>query len=56
MLSVKQSGIKYHFFMTQPGFEPQSPGPLANTLFIKPLDYVQTLFPLKILDNYIKKI
>ena len=36
MLSVKQGGIKYHFFlvfcMTWPGIEPQPPEPLANTL------------------------
>ena len=36
MLSVKQGGIKYHFFcvfgMTRPGTEPWSPGPLVNTL------------------------
>ena len=37
MPSVKQEGIKYHFWvfgMTQPGIEPRSPGPLANTLTI----------------------
>ena len=35
MLSVKQGGsrtIFWVFGMTQPGIEPQSPGPLANTL------------------------
>ena len=35
MLSVKQGGIKYHFWvfgMTRPGIEPRSPGPLSNTL------------------------
>ena len=40
MLSVKQGGIKYHFLvfgMTQPGIEPRSPGPLANTLTIMPI-------------------
>ena len=34
MLSVKQADIKYHFkvfSMTQPGIEPRSPRPLANT-------------------------
>ena len=34
MLSVKQEGIKYHFWvfgMTQPGTEPWSPGPLVST-------------------------
>ena len=34
MLSVKQDSIKYH--MTQLGIEPWSPGPLANTLLIRP--------------------
>ena len=33
MLHVKQDGIKY-YFMIQPGIEPQSPRPLANTLTI----------------------
>ena len=36
MLSVKQSGIKYHFWVfgkTRPGIELWSPGPLVNTLF-----------------------
>ena len=40
MLSVKPGGIKYHFWvfgMTQPGIEPRSPRPLANTLRIKPI-------------------
>ena len=40
MLSVKQGGIKYHiwvFGMTRPGIEPRSPGPLANTLLIRPM-------------------
>ena len=41
MLSVKQGGIKYHFLkifgMTRPGIEPWSPGPLANTLLIRPM-------------------
>ena len=36
MLSVKQGGIKFHFFkvfgMTRPGIEPRSPGPLANPI------------------------
>ena len=39
MLSVKQGGIKYYFFlvfgMTRSGIEPQSSGPLANTLLIR---------------------
>ena len=38
MLSVKLSGIKYHFFlvfgMTRPGIESRSLGPLVNTLLI----------------------
>ena len=40
MLSVKQSGIKYFFWVfgiTQPRIEPRSPGPLANTLLIRPM-------------------
>ena len=40
MLNVKQGGIKYHFCvfgMTQPGIEPRSPGPVANTLLIRPI-------------------
>ena len=39
MLSVKQGGIKYHFWvfgMTRPGIKTLSPGQLANTLSIKP--------------------
>ena len=35
MLSLKQVGIKYHFWvfgMTQPGIEPPSLRPLSNTL------------------------
>ena len=40
MLSVNQGGIKYDFLlvfgMTRPGIEPRSPGPLANTLLIRP--------------------
>ena len=40
MLSAKQDSIKYNFWvfgMTQPGIEPWSPEPLANTLLIKPM-------------------
>ena len=40
MLSVEQGSIKYNFWVfgiTQPGIEPQSPGPLANTLLIRPM-------------------
>ena len=30
--------------MTQPGIEPRSPGPLANTLLIRPMNvYLETL-------------
>ena len=42
MLSVKQGGIKYHFWvfgMTRPGIELRSPGPLAIVGF-KPLPRV----------------
>ena len=38
MPSVKQGGIKYHFWvfgMTRHGIGPKSPGPLANTLHIQ---------------------
>ena len=41
MLSDKQRGVKYHFFlvfgMTQSGIEPKSPEQLANTLLIRPM-------------------
>ena len=40
MLCVKQGGIKYQFLtfgMTRSRIEPQSPGPLANTLLIRPI-------------------
>ena len=40
MLSVKQGGIKYDFWvfgMIQPGIEPQSSRPLANPLLIRPM-------------------
>ena len=40
MLSVKQGCIKYHFLafsMIQPGIELWCPGPLANTLLIRPM-------------------
>ena len=40
MLSVKQGGIKYLFFlvfgMTRPGIEPRTPGPLTNILATGP--------------------
>ena len=38
MLCAKQGSIKYHFSvfgMIQPGIEPWSPKPLANTLLIQ---------------------
>ena len=38
MLSVKQGGIKYYFWvfsMIRPGIEPCSPGPLVNILLIR---------------------
>ena len=38
ILRVKQGDIKYHFWVfgtTRPGIEHQSPGPLANSLFIR---------------------
>ena len=40
LLSVKQGGIKYHFWvigMTRPGIEPRSSRPLAYTLLIRPM-------------------
>ena len=40
MLSAKQGGIKCHFWvfgMTRPGIKPWFPGPLANTLLIRPM-------------------
>ena len=43
MLSVKQSDIKYHFWvfgMTRPGIEPQFVGPLANTLPTRPMERI----------------
>ena len=40
MLSAKQGGIKYHFwvFMTLPGIEPWFPRLLENTLTTWPMD------------------
>ena len=43
MLSAKQGSIKYHFlslWCDLTCIEPQSPGPLANTLLIKPMDHL----------------
>ena len=50
MLSVKQGGIKYHFlslWYDSTRYEPESPGPLANTLTITPMSGQKK----KILDN-----
>ena len=46
VLSALQGGIKYHFLslMTQPGIEPRSPGPLVNTLLIRPMRTESTLW------------
>ena len=40
MLSIKQGGIKYHFWVfgiTRPEIEPLSPGPLLNSLHAWPM-------------------
>ena len=40
MMTIKQGGVKYHFWvfgMTWLGIEPQSSGPLENTLLIRPM-------------------
>ena len=47
MLNIKQDGIKYHFLnfgMTGTGIEPGSPGPLANTLLIRPMGQLKIYF------------
>ena len=48
VMSAKQGGIKYHFFLvfgiTRPGIEPRSPGPLANTLLIRPRQFFVMLY------------
>ena len=47
MLSVKQGGIKYHFFifnMTQPGIDLRSSGPLANSLTVMPMSLYACIF------------
>ena len=49
MLSFKQDGFKYHFWvfgMTRPGIEPWSSGPLTNTLLCTQLYsiYTQNIF------------
>ena len=44
MLSVKQEGIKYHFWlsgMTQPEIEPRFPGALANILPARSMNQLQ---------------
>ena len=46
ILSVKQGHIKYHFWvfgMTWSGIEPQSPGPLANTLPRRPMGWYKPI-------------
>ena len=47
MLSMKLGANKYIFFlvfgMTRPGIEPQSPGPSANTLLIKPMPQIDKI-------------
>ena len=47
MLSIKQGGIKYHFFqvfgMTWLGIEPRSPVPLVNTLPTRPMSRLYSL-------------
>ena len=46
ILSVKQGGIKYHFWvfgMTRLGIEPRYPGPLVNTLTIIPVPIFRLL-------------
>ena len=46
MLSVKQGGIKQYFWvfgMTRPGIEPQSPGPLVNTLLDRPFPHLDDI-------------
>ena len=46
MLSVKQGGIKYHFLslrMTRPGIEAWTPGPLVNTLLMRPIAKLSNL-------------
>ena len=43
MLSVKQGGIKQHFWVfgiTPPGIEPRFPGPLVNTLRTRPMGWL----------------
>ena len=55
MLSVKQGGIKYHFWvfcMIRPRTEPRSPGPLANTLVIRPI----ALLRMKQSVNWLKDV
>ena len=54
MLSLKQGGIKYHFWvfgMTRPGIEPRSPRPLANTLSIMPMNNKREIKLVKIDKN-----
>ena len=49
MLSKNASStIFWVFGMTQPGIEPRSPGPLANTLTIMPMFYIILIICLRI--------
>ena len=44
MLSVKQSGIKYHlwvFDMTRPGIEPSSPEPLKHKTINQSINQIE---------------
>ena len=55
MLSVKQGGIKYYFWvfgMTRPGIEPRSPESLANTLAIKLIEKKMKKWIIWKLDKY----
>ena len=63
MLSVKQGGIKYHFFlifgMTRPRIKPQSPRPLTNTQLIRPTIkwlFAHYVFPLSDLTQSALKV
>ena len=65
MLSVKQGGIKYHFWvfdMTRPAIELQSPEPLANSLLISPVVWsnqillIHQIFPKNIILGFFLSI
>ena len=56
MLSVKQGGIKYIFWvfgMTRPGIELRSPGLLTNTLTAKPMNLFQNITLEKCINSLI---